>query len=397
MKGLKAILAWLLLCIIWACNTDDDGSQTDNQGVNNAATIYYQIDENPLDGTIIGTVPGIEGNSNLRFSLFNSDPIGALGIDENTGELYVRDSTFFNFEVNPVIWGTTKVTDNSSTIQRGINIRVSDVYEEFSFHGSVQLNNQPAVNEFAEGRHFAISGALTIAPTPGTSLDLSSLSTLERVGSLYIIGFSGSTTGLHNIRQIDRNLGLREMNGWNDEERIDLNIEFIGRDISIIENEQVTSLEDLGIALAQLGGSLEIRDNNSLVSLEGLEIGHITEDLTLWGNSSLESLIGINLREVDGAMKIQRNTALASLDGLQLERVGGLIQLNQNFALTDISALSTLEEAGDNISVTANYLLSDLCGLSNCIVNGGLSGVFQTSQNYYNPTLQQMLDGECSY
>ena len=67
-----------------------------------------------------------------------------------------------------------------------------------------------------------------------------------------------------------------------------------------------------------------------------------------------------------------------------------------NSSLVDLDGLSQLENVISDIQIVDNVNLSDFCGLNNLLINGSFSGNYFTNENAYNPTYQDMLDGNCS-
>ena len=416
MKILIAIVACMLLCSIWACNKEDEGTQYDDHGVDIAPAINFQIDENPLNGALIGRIPEVLGSNNSQFSLQNSDPFGALELDATTGELFVRDSTFFNFELNPSIITTSIASAGNTSVQRPVHISVRDIYEEFSYIGDINIRWQDDLDEFVAGNHWAVSGTLRLEANG--VLDLSGLETLERVGSLVLNGSFTGTEGLRNIRRIENTLHIANNNAWTDLSPLNLNVDYLGGNLRITRINNITTLAGLGLNFDELLGGLYLTENESLTRLDGLGFHSIHGSLVINSNPALESLLGLeatfigenlagsgnsellnftgsNIQHIGGEIRFFRNTALTSLDGLSVTSLHN-IELSHNFSLTDISALEQLESVEKDIIIINSYYLTDYCALSNCIQSGGLGGDFQIKGNWYNPTLQQMLDGECS-
>ena len=64
--------------------------------------------------------------------------------------------------------------------------------------------------------------------------------------------------------------------------------------------------------------------------------------------------------------------------------------------ITNLDNLSSLLSIGDNLEVIGNEGLTDLCGLQTLLINEGLGGFYNVSYNSYNPTQQDIIDGNCS-
>ena len=59
-------------------------------------------------------------------------------------------------------------------------------------------------------------------------------------------------------------------------------------------------------------------------------------------------------------------------------------------------SLNNLSYIGENLRINENNLLTDLCGLQYLLINDGLIGTFVVSDNAYNPSQQDIIDGNCS-
>jgi hypothetical protein len=108
--------------------------------------------------------------------------------------------------------------------------------------------------------------------------------------------------------------------------------------------------------------------------MEGLEnLSSVGKDFILEANPMLKSLNGLNsLTTIDRLFSIYNNPSLTNIDGLN-----------------KLISLSTL-------SIQKNSLLSNFCSLQNLINNNGLTGDYIVSENSLNPSMQNILTGNCS-
>ncbi|WP_073086788.1 Kelch repeat-containing protein [Winogradskyella jejuensis] len=108
------LLMFAVLLISFSCSDDDSVEIT-------LEDLTVTIDENPLNGQIIGTVE-VMGTSSPDFSISSQTPNGALNIDASSGELTVADAALFDFETNPVITATISAIGTSNTAAVTINL-----------------------------------------------------------------------------------------------------------------------------------------------------------------------------------------------------------------------------------------------------------------------------------
>lgn len=213
--------------------------------------------------------------------------------------------------------------------------------------------------------------------------DLSGLSQITTIkGNLEIDGVQGLTnlSGL-NIERIDGvllikgNYNLTSLQGLE-------SLTTVGGVIIIEANQNLSNINALA-ALNSFGtggfvhysttqlpstsydkGTLIIKSNASLTSLQGLNITNVPSSLTIESNSSLSSLEGLeSLISIGGDLILGSNHSMTSLDGLNnLRSVNGLL-FNRNNKLTDLTALQDLESTLWRFRLTNHPALTNLSGL----------------------------------
>ena len=169
-----------------------------------------------------------------------------------------------------------------------------------------------------------------------------------------------------------------------------------------------TNLADLSAFQNMTSGSpvesVSIHNNPNLQNLSGLENGSIyATSVSIIENNSLinvDGLVSVTPFEF-GGMHIENNPMLANIDGLSNYQAKNNILINNNDALTNLDALSITTFVQDQTIITNNDALVDLCGLTSlaaCHLTqaGGFCQIFTISGNAYNPSAQDIVDGNCS-
>lgn len=118
---LPSLLLLVLLIGTVGCNNDDNGSPQVN-----LQDLDVTIDENPTTGQSVGTVQ-TNGAATMNFSITSQTPLGALGIDPNSGELTVVDALLFDFEATQMITATV-IADNAAN-SSSVTIHLNDLFE----------------------------------------------------------------------------------------------------------------------------------------------------------------------------------------------------------------------------------------------------------------------------
>jgi hypothetical protein len=197
--------------------------------------------------------------------------------------------------------------------------------QENVYNGTITLATQEEVNNFGANNYTTVTGRMFIE---------GSVTSLEPLNNLVIIEGSLHINNTHNLENL---IGL--------------------------ENLKVTGINRI------LGSSFEIRNNSSLISLNGLngliEIG--AHHLTITNNDNLVNLDGLNnLRIINNSLeaRIGDNNSMVSLHGLEkLEIISGDLILENFTKLNDLSALSNLYFVGKRIYIRNNISLENVNGL----------------------------------
>lgn len=232
-------------------------------------------------------------------------------------------------------------------------------------------------------------------------------------------GLSGITSmiefeGVVPVVHIYDNMELENINGL-------FNLNFPNRgNVAILSNPMLTNLDGLS-NISPTIDALLIWDNESLNSLAGISNLQSTEaELSIIGNESLQNLNGLhnltnvssnleilgnnlsdlsgldNLISVEGELYISFDQFMTSLSGLEnVNSVGRLWIRELNF-LTNLDALDNLNSIESDLQISGNESLTDFCGLQNLVDQNGIGGQYIVNTNGYNPTLQDLIDGNCS-
>lgn len=247
----------------------------------------------------------------------------------------------------------------------------------------------------------SIGGNLIVNVTALESFE--GLENLERVGkSLKVnipasfVSFLTTFKGFSKLKYIEENFELSITGGstWYDEtlalksfEGLE-SLQTIGGDFKItvtnISLSSVTSFKGLN-GLKTIGGNFELNAYlSSLIALESFK-----------GLENLES-IGNNFK-VTTLNNQSSLSALKSFEGLEnLKTIGGKkLEISHLNALNNIDALYNIKALND-ISITGCNNLYDFCALKNAIQNMSDGDKFNISSNGYNPTREEILNGQCS-
>lgn len=262
-------------------------------------------------------------------------------------------------------------SDESETNPMGEN-PINNDQNTISCGSGITLATQADVDAFANSECTFIPGILIGDLTnPNSSInDISGLSSLTSVGVLAI----GNTTNLTNLN------GLQNIT-----------------DIDILIIRENTALENINAlsSLVEVTGNLQIFDNDNLTDLEGLNnLELVINGLDIQNNDGLTSIDGLDsFTQAFGGVRIISNNNLQNVDGLS-----NLIRIDEGVAPNSASLPND-----DDLLISNNPMLNDLCGITALIeadndpnTTQGISGMYIVSGNAFNPSEQDILDGNCS-
>lgn len=266
------------------------------------------------------------------------------------------------------------------------------------FEGNLIIDTNEKYETFVAGNYGRVNGSLVLANINNLT-DISQLISLTSIqGGLRIIN-------LENLENLE---GLN-------------NIKCIGGDLSIYNNALISNIESL-FNLSKLGDYLWIQDNPELNNLEGLNnISSLSSYLNIFYNNSLTSLAGIdNINSIEGDIEIIGNETLTSIEALNgLTTVNQNLRISGNFELVNLTGLNNIASitqnliisenkinslnglnnlisVGGNLNIYSNSFLYDWCPIQNLFLNNGLSGGHLFGNCSYNPSIQDIIDGNCS-
>ncbi|GAA3793121.1 hypothetical protein GCM10022271_26610 [Corallibacter vietnamensis] len=333
---------WNFTTLTNTANTDPATNPTPNDGATNVTLVgnlsFTEGANTPTDATY-RLYFDTNTNPTTQFDLGSQTSYSYSNLQENTTYYwYVETVSNTNtvLATSP-IWGFTTESNTSGGI----------------YTGNVTLNSQTEVNNFAANNYTQIIGNLTVIST----------NTSDPINSL--VGFS-SLTGVDGVLTIDSTF-IINLDGFNSLSSVVT--------LDIKDNDNLQNINALS-SLTTVNQDLRIyrNQNNSFVNIDGLSsLTFIGDDLSISANSSLNNIDGLS----------------------SVQSIGGYFKLGTNESLININGLSSVQSIGEYITINNNQLLTNLCGIS-LVINNGFNGNYNVYDNGYNPTMQDIIDGNCS-
>jgi hypothetical protein len=246
--------------------------------------------------------------------------------------------------------------------------------EKSIYLGDIQFSTQNEIQDFEKSGYSRVTGSVRVHGD-----DIINLNGLSRLNAI-----EGDLVIEYNKSLIDIDEGLS-------------NLSYVGRDISIWENSELSKIDGLNKVISTK--NLTITQNFKLVEINGFSnLESIDGNLNLFFNIKLNLINGFhNLSEIKGSLDIDQSYALTNVNSFSnLTYIGENLHLERNSALIDINGFSKLNFVGTGIRIESNRALKDLCVLQPLLKNGSFGGSLYIVSNYYNPTLNQIVTGNCS-
>ncbi len=430
------LLLVLFIASFLSCNSDDDTTLNNEQqslarvGIypvaNIAGDIAYSGGVIMDDGGSAVTSKGVCWSTNNLPTIDDNNVYGGAG----TADFSV---TISNIEFNTTYY-LRAYAENATGISYSDEISFTSTNEctQNILNDYVTLTTQTEVNDFGANNYCAINYSFIIREADGELdpiVDLTPLQNLRRVNSLEVDGTNSLTNleGLNNMSVVEDYILI------SDNEVLD-NIDALGNinsslvSIQIERNNALRNIDGLlGITMLvepeyDSTTNIIIGNNSNLVNINGLTNISIEGNrgfISIYSNeliNNLDAFSGINgeleilqlinlpnLLNTDGLSQITGLSKSLSISNLpflaDLSGFRNIEYINEEFhiafsEITNLDMFTNLNQIG-NAYVINNYSLNDYCGLLNAFNNGAV-GFFEATNNAYNPTRQDMLNGDCS-
>lgn len=183
---------------------------------------------------------------------------------------------------------------------------------------------------------------------------------------------------------------------------IDILLNFTGGLIRVANSPNISSLSPLS---NYLGGTVIIEGTNGFLNLTGFE--NITNiDVIKLLNTNLNSINQIVIDTVIGEVVIENNPDITSvsvfntLETIQRPNGQPIFNISGNNQLLTLNGFENLITIDGGIvgqfKVENNGILNDFCALNNLFTNGTFDSTYSVFGNAYNPTQQDIINGNCT-
>lgn len=252
------------------------------------------------------------------------------------------------------------------------------VSQDLQIHNNASLKQIDALSNLASlGHALTLSGNDELADVKGLSgLSFVTLSTLKVTNNSDLLDLDGlgNIVGTVDWLTVSGNDSLMHLNGLAGLVQVKTNL--------LIQNND--SLQDLtGLEGLVSVGHLSVDGNDKLVTLVGLHNVSVANDVTIDSNAMLVDLAGLaSLQGTVGSLTLRDNPFLGSVQGLSgLNQAGNLTVdgCPSLKSLTGLEGLTLAGKSGNWLRISDNLQLANLDGLSG--LSGAPQGLLYISSN----------------
>ena len=381
----KYILILLVLPFFTNCGNDDDSNNSELGGCNLNSSKIYNGDITFTTQTALSSFDNfgytvITGDVEIIEDTSSNDPITSLN---NSLKCITTIGGHLTIKNNNSLESLEGFLNNLNSINGNLRIENNDALE--SLENSFANVNSLANIYILDNENLVTLNEFENLNSITYSIVIVNNNSLTNTGN-----FCNNSSNLITLR-IEGNNSLADLEGLN--QLSSLHTLWIKNNPNLIEITGLTSLIDVR-------NKIEIINNDALTNLDMLlsNTNDILEYIIIEGNDSLLNLSGlINIRDVAN-IYIRNNSNLLSLSGLDnlnyLNRFRSGLHIENNDNLENIDALSNLIIAYETWFIN-NESLSDFCAVSPVVLGESFNDFYATN-NLYNPTENDFLNGQCS-
>jgi hypothetical protein len=140
----------------------------------------------------------------------------------------------------------------------------------------------------------------------------------------------------------------------------------------------------------------KVEDLNSLKGLSNITF--VKGDIYIENGSEIKSLEGLNnLDSIGKSLSILMMKNLVDINDLSnLKSIGGRLNIFNNISLLSLDGIENIEIVECLIKITGNDSLVDFCAIKDLLSEDGAGGEVWIYENAFNPTVEDIINGDCS-
>lgn len=275
------------------------------------------------------------------------------------------------------------------------------------FIGDVTLSSQVQIDSFGSFNYKSIVGNLEI----GKGIFDYVHPSMSNESDIYDLESLCSLTKINGSLFIKNNPSLTNLNGLSNIDTITNKILIVGNAIvNLNEFSNLTSVKSIFISSETIVNLNGFNNLNSLVNLEFLGVNYnslygltglinIDSNLIFGPHIFSPNTDSLSLNILTNLSSVGNKCTLAYLQYKTISNIGNLSTTGRlilsSTALENLNTFSNITQITNEINIEGNNSLNDYCGIQNIVTT--FSGVYNNAgNNLYNPTLQDLINGDCT-
>ena len=325
----------------------------------------------------------------LFYIIQNQEDVDEFKATKIFGNLEINGETIHDLS------GLSTLTSVGAIVVRNTQLtNLQGLHNLQNLTGKVHLENNPILEDVTALSNIGTQ-IITLELIENAALvDLTGLNIAEIADVLHIEKMSVEHMDYFTNIRIINTIGFRDLHQLNSVEGL-IGLESIENQLRLEGLSQLNSFEGFN-NLQSLNIDLSFVDLhvNNFQGFDGLTT---CRSINISNMSGLQTLSGFeSLEYVTETINISACSGIVNFDGFpSLISTGGLT-INNLYALSNLGVLSHVTTIENDLVIIENNSLTDLCGIQSLLVNDGLGGTYLVFNNAYNPTQQDIIDGNCS-
>tara|TARA_R100000935_G_scaffold1439_1_gene4484 strand:+ start:33998 stop:35482 length:1485 start_codon:yes stop_codon:yes gene_type:complete len=205
-----------------------------------------------------------------------------------------------------------------------------------------------------------------------------------------IDGLSGITAWIKGDIDIRNNMSLQNINGFENLTHLDRVF------VKIERNGLLQHLDGFQNLVIATECEFEIKENQNVQHIDGLSnITGVILNFSFKGHPLVTNINALGgLSRID-SINLDNNPSLTNLNGLSSVEIWSSVIVSNNESLTGLEGINNLGGDLYSFEIYGNNLLSDFCSLTQPF-STAMINIYNVHNNAYNPTQQDIIDGNCS-
>lgn len=345
-------------------------------------------------------------DNDIRFdNQYEIDEFGTKGYNQIEGDIFIG-STINLTDINDLtpletityLRGNLTITRTQCQNLNGLEA-ISDhwFFTEIKIYDNQELLEINGLKGFVRPYYVYINTNPKLASIEGLSNMTGAVKEVTISGNDALINLEGlrNLSEIPNV-QISGNDKLVDLTGLE-------KLVSVTEGIYIFQNEQLSSAK--GLNNLKTGGAIYFDRNPNLQSISDLSNLEAVRSFEIVQSPLLSNLNGLeNLTEVTLALRLIGNTGLTSLEGIENvefknnDRNFYYFSIVESPLITNLNPLQNYSIPSGNINFRENTNLSNFCGIDKLArdFNDDIGDSFSIRSNGYNPSRQDIIDGNCT-